>query len=386
MYSIADYGGMIADTARMTAFVRAMRGAVKPGAVVVDIGTGTGIFALLACQLGARRVYAIEPDDAIQVAREIAAANGCADRIEFIQDLSTDVVLPERADVIVADIGGVLPWFGRHIPSIADARRRLLAPDGVMIPRRDTVWAAVVDAADLYERFADPWTARPLGLDMTAARRLATNTWNRARVRRDHLLAPAQTWAIVDYALVEDPDVRASLAWTVTRQGTAHGLGAGLDRLVGDEARVSNAPDAGAAIRPERIYSPVFFPFSEPVAVDAGDVVKADLSARLMGDDYIWSWNTVVLQRGDAARPKASFCQSTFLGRPISRTNLQKRAASYTPALTEQGEAARFVLEGLARGVPLGEIAMQVQAKFPARFSRWESALGYVGDLAHQYG
>mgnify|MGYP001184895145 CR=1 FL=1 len=73
---------MIADRVRMDAYVRALRQAVVPGSVVIDIGTGTGIFAMLACQFGARRVYAIEPDDAIQVAREIAAANGFADRID----------------------------------------------------------------------------------------------------------------------------------------------------------------------------------------------------------------------------------------------------------------------------------------------------------------
>ena len=69
----------------MEAFIRRCAQTIKPGSVVVDMGTGTGIFALLACRLGARRVYAIEPDDAIQVAKEIAAANGCADRIEFMQ-------------------------------------------------------------------------------------------------------------------------------------------------------------------------------------------------------------------------------------------------------------------------------------------------------------
>src|SRR5579863_9313159 len=88
MYSLAGYGEMIADGVRMEAYARALRQTVKPGSVVLEIGTGPGIFAILACQLGASRVYAIEPDDIIQVAREVASANGCADRIEFLQDLS----------------------------------------------------------------------------------------------------------------------------------------------------------------------------------------------------------------------------------------------------------------------------------------------------------
>ena len=104
------------------------------------------MFALLACRFGARRVYAIEPEDAIEVAREIAVANGYADRIEFIQAMSTEATLPERADVIISDLGDMLPWFRHHIPSIVDARNRFLAPGGVFIPRRDVAWAAVVEA------------------------------------------------------------------------------------------------------------------------------------------------------------------------------------------------------------------------------------------------
>lgn len=96
MYSIADYGAMIEDTARIDGFIRAFRRVITRDTVVVDIGTGTGILALLACQLGARRVYAIEPDEAIQVAREAAAANGYADRVEYLQALSTAVTLPEQ--------------------------------------------------------------------------------------------------------------------------------------------------------------------------------------------------------------------------------------------------------------------------------------------------
>ena len=130
MYSVGAYGEMIGDSIRMRAYTQALRDAVKPGSVVLDIGTGTGIFAMLAAQFGARRVYAIEPSDAIQVARDIAAASGCADRIEFIQDISTKVTLPERVDVIISDLRGVLPLHERHIPSIVDARERFLAPEG----------------------------------------------------------------------------------------------------------------------------------------------------------------------------------------------------------------------------------------------------------------
>ncbi len=157
MYNIAAYGSIIADSVRMQAFAKALRQAVTSDSVVVDIGTGTGIFALLACRFGARRVYAIEPNDAIQVARQIGAANGYTDCIEFIQALSTSVELPERADVIISDLGGMLPLFQLHIPSIVDARKRLLAPGGVLIPKQDKMWAAVVEAGDLYSELTAPW-------------------------------------------------------------------------------------------------------------------------------------------------------------------------------------------------------------------------------------
>src|SRR5512137_429879 len=106
MYTLSGYLSMIADRPRMDAYTRALRQVLRPGSVCLDLGTGPGFFAVLACHLGARKVIAIEPDDAIHVARQVAAANGCAERITFIQDLSTRVHLEERADLIVSDLRG----------------------------------------------------------------------------------------------------------------------------------------------------------------------------------------------------------------------------------------------------------------------------------------
>lgn len=149
MYTVADFGRMIADRIRMNAIEESLRRSVRPSSVVLDIGTGTGICAFLACRMGARKVYAIEPNDAIQVAREIAAANGFKDRIEFTHETSKCVTLPEPADVIISDMRGVLPLHGNHLPSIIVAGKRLRAPGGVLIPQLDTLWAALVEAPEV---------------------------------------------------------------------------------------------------------------------------------------------------------------------------------------------------------------------------------------------
>jgi protein arginine N-methyltransferase 1 len=385
MYSIADYGAMISDRVRMDAFVRSLRQAVTPGAVVVDIGTGTGIFALLACRFGARRVYAIDPEDAIQVAQEIAVANGCADRIEFIQAMSTQVTLPERADVIISDIGDMMPWFRHHIPSIADARRRFLAPGGVLIPQRDVAWTAVVEMHDWYARRMGIWVDNAFGLDMDAARRLIANSWNHGRVTRDNLLTEPKRWATLDYAVASDTDVRTRVALTVSRSGTGHGLAAGFDRTVSEGVDISNAPDTPDASR-HVVYGTVFLPWPMPVALDAGDVVTVDLEARLMGQDYIWSWKTRVSERGPSGAEKGNFEQSTFFGAPLSLATLHRTAESHTPTLSEDGRIARLVLDSMNGGLSLGEIACRVSTEFSDRFPRNQDALSHVADLARRYG
>jgi len=309
MYSLHFYGKMLADAPRMDAYVAALRQTVKPDSVVLDLGCGPGVFAMLACKFGARRVYAVEPDNVIGLAREAAAANGFADRIEFFERLSTEITLDEPASIIVSDLRGVLPWFQQHIPSIVDARERLLARGGRLIPRRDILWAAVVDAADCYEELVGPWNR--FELDLSAGTRLITNNWRKTRIRPEHLLAKPVCWATLDYYEVDSPDVRGEMSWRVERNGTAHGVAVWFDSDLADGIGFSNHPAA-----PEMIYGNGLFPFSQPVQVTEGDRITLRLEGKIVGDDYVWRWDTEF--------PKTSFKQSTFYGVPLSRTLLKK--------------------------------------------------------------
>lgn len=306
MYRVTQYGWMISDKERTAAYAAALEQCVRPGSVVVDIGTGTGIFALLACRFGARKVFAIDPHMAADLGREIAEENGLGDRIEFIKEDAKDVTLPSRADVIVSDIRGVLPIVSDSLPTLLDARKRFLRPDGVMIPRADTLFVAAVESPDSYRWHSGPWDERPFGFRMSAARRAAMNEWEKASNGPLRLLSAPRRWAAIEYLELESPDVAGRVSLSVETPGTMHGLLVWFDAQLVPGVAFSNAPD-----RDKLVYGQAFFPIEEPAAVDAGDEVACSIQARFI-DSYVWTWETTIRQPG--GRVKHSSCQSTFFG------------------------------------------------------------------------
>lgn len=380
MYSLGAYGSMVADRVRVDAYAQALRKTVREGSVVVEIGTGPGIFAVLACQFGAQSVYAIESSEIIQVAREVAAANGCADKIEFFEDLSNQVTLPRRADVIVSDLRGVLPLFERHIPAIVDARRRFLAPRGTLIPRKDTLWAALVEVPKQFSEFVDPWEHNSLGQDLSAARRLVVNNAQKMRVSPDQLLTAHQLWATLDYGSVESPDVRGHLEWQIERAGTGHGILVWFDADLAEGIGFSNAPSA-----PETIYGSMLFPWTEPVPLAPGQAVCASLEAKLVENDYVWRWTTRIEPLEGSGAPLIHFEQSQLTGEVLSAPQLHKMAADYVPHLSEEGRLRRRAFELMDGKASLEEIARRLQVEFPQRFPRWEQALSYAGAISQEY-
>lgn len=293
----------------MDGYVAALRETVKPDSVVMDLGCGPGVFALLACKFGARRVYAVESNNVIGLARELAAANGLADRIEFFENFSTQITLEEPASIIISDLRGVLPWFQLHIPSIIDARQRLLAPGGTLIPHRDVLWAAIIEAPDYYEKLVGPWNR--FELDLSAGTRLITNNWRKTHIRPEQLLTEPVCWTTIDYYNHDRVDVQAEISWRVARNGTAHGFAVWFDSDLLDGIGFSNHP-----AEPETIYGNGFFPFSEPVDVLEGERVTVRLTANMVAHDYVWRWDTDF--------PKKGFKQSTFYGVPLSQESLKK--------------------------------------------------------------
>ena len=93
------------DNKRTISFTNAIKKTVKKGDVVVDMGTGTGILAMFAADVGARKVYAIEIDKKnIKTLKESFLQNGYDRIIEIIEGDVREVKIPEKIDVIIGEM------------------------------------------------------------------------------------------------------------------------------------------------------------------------------------------------------------------------------------------------------------------------------------------
>jgi protein arginine N-methyltransferase 1 len=377
MYSLRAYGDMIGDSARFGAYARAIAAAVRPGDVVCEIGCGPGLLSMLACRAGARRVFAIEFDDIVDTARQIIAANGFADRIEVIHNNSRKTELPERANVIVSDIRGVLPLHGRAIETLQDARQRFLAPGGVMIPRRDVLQAAILRADQYYGSITRPWTGlTETRLDIPL--RMILNSFHIVGARAEDLMTSAQQIAVTEYVSETSLNLGARLIFRADKSGTAHGICVWFETELFKGVGFSSGPGS-----PVTIYGQLFLPWLEEATLSEGQEVQVGLQATLVGDEYVWSWQTEIIPRG--REPRIKFMQSTFEGAKVSSHTLRRHSIDFVPVLDERGRAERFMLEAMGGKLRLEEIAEQASLKFPGVYPKASDAFERAAELARKF-
>jgi len=305
MYTIRQHCAMMADKVRTGAYLEAIRRSVRPGDVVLDLGTGVGIHAFAACRAGAARVYAMESSEAIHCAATIARVNGLDDRIRFMQGLSTDLDLPEPVDVIVSDLRGTNPLFDGHIPSIVDARHRFLAPGGTLIPASDVLFVALVEiriatrkrsGSGTTTRWVSTWPKAAPSPSTTPSRSRSgpTTTSRRPEPGRSSTTrrsrAPARTGGshverCGSGPVGESPGAHGRVTFTPTRAGTARGLAIWFEATLVDGVTFSTEPGGE-----ETTYGYFVLPLLEPVATGEHRGLEVDLRADLVGDGYIWTW------------------------------------------------------------------------------------------------
>ena len=214
-YYFARYGDielhrrMIQDRVRTDAFARALAQVIQSDSRVLDVGTGTGILAMLAARAGAAEVFGIEQSEVAQTAANLVKQNGLSKRVRILRGPAAEVVLDGPVDVIVSEWLGNLAFVEGMLDDVLTARDKNLARDGRMIPSQVSVLVAPVDDPVLYGLDGPGFWRRPIhGLDFSSLeeRELEQGRSVQLRVEAPALLAPGQSLVDVELTTAEPDD------------------------------------------------------------------------------------------------------------------------------------------------------------------------------------
>ena len=256
---------MLNDEERNQAFATALRQQVRPGDHVLDIGSGSGLLAMLAIQAGAARVTSCEADPLLAaVARQVIQDNGFSDVVTVIPAHSTDLEvghgLDERVDLIVTEIVDCGLIGEGLLPTLRHARQRLLKPGGRLVPHAARVTGAVLSCPSARHLNSVQATQ---GLDLGAMNSLSTP---------GHFPLRLGTWP---HALLSDQveifrpgprreplaDGSRVLRIPITESAVADGLVAWFELDLAEGITLSNAPvNAGSH------WMQAYLPFATPLS------------------------------------------------------------------------------------------------------------------------
>ena len=277
------------------------------------------------------------------------------------------------------------PWGsslnGTHFADIIDARRRLLAPGGQLIPQTDTMMAAVVSVPEAFDEDRRPWRATPWNLDLTSALQFVESTPKPHRGRPEELLCEPVAWARLHYPALTQVGIRGKGTCRAARDGTAHGLLTWFDCELVPGVGFTNTPGTAGFV-----YGQKLFPWPEAVRLREGDQLDFELRADTVAADVVWTWTTDIRRPSDPSAEVRRFRQSNFRAGPVTAKSLRRRAAHYVPRLSPRGGMVLQALEAIRAGRSVGAIARDLQGTYPERFLSIEDAHGFVAELAERYG
>lgn len=281
---------LIADRVRIDAFHEALSRVVEKGrTTVADIGTGTGLLAFLAAKLGAKKVWAYEAAEIGAVAERLKSLNRMR-AVDLIPGRSTEIIEPERADVVVTETLGNFALEEFLVETMNDARARHLKPGGVLIPGRVEQFACPVTGSRIRDELC-AWDRIGYGLDFAPAREMSLNNVYIRTLRADELLGggrAAQRWDRVDFRERNRLARRGTMRWPVGKPASVHGLAVWWTAELVPGVSLTTSP-LGAATHWEQL----FFPALAPIELGAGETLVAEVRARSaedQGTDLAWTF------------------------------------------------------------------------------------------------
>jgi tetratricopeptide (TPR) repeat protein len=266
---------MMNEPERNQAFHDGLQSVVTAEKIVFEIGTGSGLLAMMAAKLGAKKVFTCEAVGLIAgTARKIIQRNNYQDRITVLAKPShavqLDKDLPVKADILVHEIFSS-ELLGEHVlPAIEDAKERLLKPGGEILPSSASIMIALVSGDELGKNLH---VGESFGFDLREFN--AIHPKKRPLYRED--LAPVLMSDDIEafrFDFCKEskfPAQRKRIEVAANKGGTCYGVIQWIRIELGKDAQFENHPSRRRSVSN---WQHTIYGFDQPIHLDEGSVVS----------------------------------------------------------------------------------------------------------------
>ncbi len=255
-FSILHAASLLSHKTRLKAFADALRKTVKETDIVYDIGTGTGILAIISAKAGAARVVALDIDPInIVYAQEAAKINGVAEKIHFVNAHYEDVKPEIKADIVVSEMLSSAMIIEQQITMANHVNKYILKEGGKIIPKRARVYFSLYNSKGILERFNFENLQFPLLPQ-------SVEEW------KGEELSEMVLFKDFDFTKQIDIPVSGTIKIQADRRGIAEGLFGVFEADVWNNIKIDYKDG----------WKPLFIPFEKPIKVEKGSIIEVSLS------------------------------------------------------------------------------------------------------------
>lgn len=363
--TLDEHFSYLNDRVKLEQYEATIQRVVRPQHVVLDLGCGSGLIGLMALRAGARKVVFVEEGEIIEVARRAVENAGFSERAEFFQSNSFELTLPEKVDVIACDHVGFFGFDYGILGLLADAKKRFLKSDGVIVPNAVELRIAPVESEDC-RNLVRKWRDGSVPDDYEWLGHSAANSKHAVDLEKHELIAEPAALATLELGSDSPPFLSWTTEFRCERDGTLDGVAGWFNCQLFDDIHMTNTP--GEAKRLDR--SQAFLPIDSAVSVKAGERVNVTIMIR--HEDGVIGW---VVELPDSDK---RFAHTTFNGLILDDEALNRSRPDRVAQLNARGKARQIVLSYCDGERTVADVQALVQREHPNLFPSVQASAAFV--------
>lgn len=242
--------------------------------IVMEIGSGTGIFSMLAIKAGAKHVYAWEPSTMSIYSKQAIIDNNLQDKITILTCELEEIQLPEKVDIIFSFFFGFGLLLQSLYPSFLRAKTLFLAENGITIPSKIDFFIA--PKAKLIMQPKSYWDSDVYGYNYKSANELGNSCVETILLYEGKMISQPIIYKSISPAQSDgNTDVSGDFSFEVTKDDVFDGFVSWFDIYFpksNGTAMFSTSPSS-----PHTSFYQLGFPLHKKINVKVGDKINGSI-------------------------------------------------------------------------------------------------------------